>query len=123
MFYTQLSAEFGKSIEEIKHMTYLEVYCATVYVLENPPAGTVIKAVVEAYCEGSKGTKGRKRPSSDNSSNESFESDNDGGELRPANWDELTKEQQYAWEKRQLDNLMAQFGMAGGVLRKGKKGA
>lgn len=99
-------------------MSFLDVYCATKYVIDNPPAGAVIQAVVEAYCKGAaKGNKGNK-----SNNNGSYESNDDGGQAKPDNWDELSKEEQFAWEEVQLKNLMAVFGMSGGVVRDRKKG-
>jgi hypothetical protein len=100
-------------------MSFMDVYCATKYVIDNPPAGAVIQAVVEAYCKGaSKGKKG----GSNSSNNSSYESNDDGGQAKPDDWDELSKEEQFKWEEVQLKNLMAVFGMSGGVVRDRKKG-
>lgn len=97
----------------------MDVYCATQYMIDNPPAGAVIQAVVEAYCKGaSKGRKGSKS----SAGNDNYESHDDGGQERPDNWDDLSKEEQFAWEKVQLEHLKAMFGMSGGVVRDKTKG-
>lgn len=115
------AANFGYNEEYVDNKLDMDrFFCHIDYLHENPPAGGVIKKVVEAYCEGAKkSNKGHKTTST---SCDSYESSNDGGQQRPKNWDKLSKEQQFAWESQQLEALKAIFGMSGGIVRKGQKG-
>ncbi|MBU2701182.1 hypothetical protein Ga0466249_002296 [Sporomusaceae bacterium BoRhaA] len=101
-------------------MSFIDVYCATEYMIDNPPAGTVIQMALDAYCKGAAKVKGGTK---NNVGNDSYESSNDGGQPHPSNWDSLTKEQRFAFESQQLEAFKAMFGMSGGVVRKGKGGA
>jgi len=50
-----MSAVFGYSKEYVQwDMTLLDVYCHIDYIVENPPAGRILKAIVEAFGSGDK---------------------------------------------------------------------
>lgn len=106
-------------------MTLIEVYCCTDYIIENPPAGNVIKALAEAYVGGKK-----KKAKNNRQQQDSSDDYDDGSTPRPKRpksfkddkerleWEERNQK----WEENQLSALIQIFGGSGGVVRKGKKG-
>ena len=81
------------------------------YLRENPPAGGIIKAALEAYCNGSSS-----KSSSSSSSNSPSSDSNSIEQARPADWDNMSEDEQFKWEQKKLDALKSIFGMQGGVV-------
>ena len=69
------------------------------YRRENPPAGTMIKAICDSFDKNKKHS--------------------DGGVKKPKKF--KSDEERLAWERQQLAALKAVFGQAGGVVKEGQK--
>lgn len=110
------AAEFGYSEEHVDWSLDMDrVFAHMEYLKKNPPAGTVIKSLAEAYFGGKKGNKRNKN--SQQNSNSDYD---DGGQSRPKAF--KNDEERLKWEESQLSALIQIFGGSGGIVRKGKKG-
>lgn len=116
--YAGMSANFGYSRQDVKWgLSLLEVYGCIDYLIDNPPAGTMLKNFFEALGK----SKPEKRSDSQYRQQTHWgETDEDGGMKRPKAF--ASDEDRKAWERRQLNALKRIFGGAGGVVAGSKAG-
>ncbi len=115
--------EFGYSEEHVDWAMDMDrIFAHMEYLRENPPVGTYLKSLAEAYF-GSK--KGKRKNNRQNSNNDY----DDGGQSRPKRPKSFRNDaERLDWEQRnqrfeenQLAALKQVFGISG-VVREGKKG-